>query len=308
VATSRSRITGAAAAFIATVFWSFGGVFAKKSGMSGVSVTFARMWVATAAIVAIALVLRQLPSWTDMKRCAVNGVLFAANLAVFFTALEYVAVANALVVAALTPVLMLPIAVRTLGERVTMMKVVCAVTAVVGVVVSVLAAPDDNPGSTNVVLGMVLSVISVFLWIGYLVMSKQVRRTVDTVPFMCAVSIVGAIGITVYVLISRHSLSDIEAGGFGWIVLLALGPGLLGHGLVAWAQPRIDASVMTVVIQGEPVGAAIAAFYMLDEKVSAVQAVSMGAVIVALCVLVYAESREREAIAPDEPIAPAHAE
>ena len=78
-----------------------------------------------------------------------------------------------------------------------------------------------------------------------------------------------------------------------WVVVLAVGPGIAGHGLVAWAQPRVDASVTSVLIQLEPVGASIAAWVFLDERVSMPQAVAMAVVVSALSVLAYRESRER---------------
>ena len=77
-----------------------------------------------------------------------------------------------------------------------------------------------------------------------------------------------------------------------WVTLLAIGPGIAGHGLVAWAQPRVDASVTTVLIQAEPVGAAAAAWLILGERVSLAQALAMSAVVAALCVLAYSESRD----------------
>jgi drug/metabolite transporter (DMT)-like permease len=76
-----------------------------------------------------------------------------------------------------------------------------------------------------------------------------------------------------------------------WIALLAIGPGIAGHGLVAWAQPRVDASVTSLLIQFEPVGASIVAWIVLDERVSLAQGIAMLVVVAALGVLAYWESR-----------------
>ena len=61
---------------------------------------------------------------------------------------------------------------------------------------------------------------------------------------------------------------------------------------MAWAQPRVDASVTSVLIQAEPVGATIAAWIFLDERINLTQGLAMLGVIAALCVLAYNESRE----------------
>ena len=84
-----------------------------------------------------------------------------------------------------------------------------------------------------------------------------------------------------------------QGADWWWVTLLALGPGIAGHGLVAWAQPRVDSSVSSVLIQPEPVGASIAAWVFLGEALSLPQALSMSVVVAALGVLAYSEARER---------------
>jgi drug/metabolite transporter (DMT)-like permease len=290
-----ARRLGVGAVLAATVFWSFGSVLAKGTDAEGVVVSFWRLWVATVILSVVCAVMRAWPTRAQLVRCIPAGVLFAANIAVFFSALERISVANALVIAAMAPVLMLPIAVVVLGERLTGIKVLCAAVAVAGVVVSVLTAPDVGGAGNDALLGNLLAVGGLLLWLGYLVAAKRARQSVDTVPFMFSVSVIGAVSISVYVAVAGTNLNQIEGEGWVWIVLLALGPGIAGHGLVAWAQQRVDASVSTVLMQAEPVGASIAAYVFLDETMSWPQVVSMGVVIGALCVLAYRETRE----APD---------
>jgi drug/metabolite transporter (DMT)-like permease len=93
----------------------------------------------------------------------------------------------------------------------------------------------------------------------------------------------------------------VSGTGWWWVVLLALGPGIIGHGLVAWAQPRVDSSVSSLLIQAEPVGASIAAWVFLGERVSFVQGVAMLVVLVALGYLASREAREAN-LALDEAV------
>jgi hypothetical protein len=78
----------------------------------------------------------------------------------------------------------------------------------------------------------------------------------------------------------------------------------MGHGLVAWAHPRVDSSVSSLLIQAEPVGASIAAWVFLDERVSFVQGLAMLVVLTALGWLAFREARDaRGALALDEAVA-----
>lgn len=293
------RGAGVVAVLCASLFWSFGGVLGKSTGATGVVLSFWRLWIALAVLVLLAAATRRWPSPADLRASFVAGVLFGLNLCVFFITLQYTSIAVALIIGALSPVLALPIAVAFMGERFTRVKVVCALVAVSGVVVAVLTAPAAADGSTTQPVGYVWAVASLLLWVLYLLQTKRVRATVETVRYLTSVTFVASVTVSVLVaglvLFGEASgnLGQIDGVGWVWVVVLAVGPGIAGHGLVAWAQPRVDASVTSVLIQLEPVGASIAAWVFLDERVSMPQAVAMAVVVSALSVLAYRESRER---------------
>jgi drug/metabolite transporter (DMT)-like permease len=280
------------AVLAAATFWSFGSVLGKSTHASGVVLSFWRLWIASLVLLFIAALTKRWPAWQDFKRAALAGVLFGLNICVFFIALETVTIATALIVAALAPVVALPVSVMLFGERLTLLKSVCAIGSVIGVIVAIIVAPSSGSDTTSTKAGYLWAVLALFFWVGYLLVSKGVRAKVETVRFMFVVSLIGAITISVLVIVGGKHLGEIHGAGWAWVTMLAIGPGIAGHGLVAWAQPRVDASVTTVLIQLEPVGASVAAWVVLGERISSAQAVAMAGVIAALCVLAYSESRE----------------
>jgi len=288
---SSEKAIGIAAVLGATVFWSFGSVLGKAADVSGVVLGFWRMWIATGLMTLIVLVTRRMPSRDDIRRTWVLGVLFGFNIVTFFITLEYVTIAVALIIGSLTPVVALPIAVLFMGERLTWIKVLCALAATGGVVAAVLTVPPTDDGS-NTAVGYVWAVASLLIWVVYLLVNKRVRANVETVRLMWVLSFFGALTVTVIALVVRPDLGEMQGTDWLWVSLLAAGPGIMGHGLLTWAQPRVDSSVSSVLIQAEPVGATIAAWVFLGETVSLAQAVSMGVVVVALAVLAYSEARE----------------
>jgi DME family drug/metabolite transporter len=286
----RSSSLGLAAVMGATVFWSFGGVLGKATGVSGVTLGFWRMWLASAVLSVVVVVLRRIPTRVEVRAAAPLGVLFGLNICAFFISLRQLHVAVALVIGALTPVVALPIAVVVMKERLTPVKLGCAITAVAGVIVSVIAAPSGE-GSGNTVTGYVWAVISLLVWVMYLLASKRVRRTVSTLPLMWTMSVVGAVTVSVLALVVRSDLGEMQGTDWVWVTLLSLGPGIAGHGLLAWAQPRVDASVSSVLIQAEPLGASVAAWVFLGERVTFAQGAALLVVLAALVVLGWAEGR-----------------
>lgn len=296
------RRAGIAAVLGANLFWSFGGVLGKAADAGGVVLSFWRMWIATGVMTIVVVVSRRRPTLGDFRRAAPLGVLFGLNIGAFFTTLEYLSIAVTLVIGALTPVVALPVAVLVLRERLTMVKVVCAVVAVGGVVVSILSAPSGPGDTPNTGVGYLWASISLLLWVGYLLVAKRVRTAVDTIPFMFVMSMVGAVTLTIVVVVVGEDPGRLRGAGWIWVAVLAIGPGLVGHSLLVWAQPRVDTSVSSLLIQLEPIGASLAAWAMLGERMTLGQGASMAVVVGALGVLAHREAREGD-VALDEAVA-----
>ncbi len=281
---------GVAAVLAASMFWSFGGVLGKSAEVGGVVLSFWRLWMASCILGVVAVVTHRWPSWSEFKDSLISGVLFGLNLCVFFITLQYTSIAVALIIGALTPVVAFPVAVRFMGEHLTRVKVACSVLAIAGVTVAVLTAPSVDGAGTKPV-GYMWAVASLLIWSLYLLQTKRVRARVETVRYLFAVSVIATLTVSIIVLVLGSDIGRVHGAGWLWIVLLAIGPGIAGHGLVAWAQPRVDASVTSLLIQFEPVGASVVAWIVLDERISAAQGIAMVVVVGALGVLAYRESR-----------------
>jgi drug/metabolite transporter (DMT)-like permease len=277
---------------VAPLVWAFGGVLGKSTHASGVVLSFWRMWIASGVLLVIVAATKRWPSRYDFRRAGLAGILFGLNICVFFIAIQSVSIATALIIAALAPVVALPVSVMRFGERLTPVKVICAAVSVAGVVVAVLVAPSTDSGTSGSTIGFLWALLALVFWVAYLLVSKGVRPHVETVRFMFVVSVIGAVTVSLLVVIGSNDLGEVHGTGWWWVILLALGPGIAGHGLVAWAQPRVDASVTSVLIQLEPVAASIAAWVILGERVSLAQGLAMSGVVAALCVLAYHESRD----------------
>ena len=280
----RTTRIGVVAVLAATLTWSFGGVFARYVGAPGLVITFWRMLLGTALFNALlGLTARRVPTWRELRLGVPGGVLFGLNLALFFSAVQHTSIANAAIIGTLTPVVVLPIAVRFMGEQLTAIRVVCALVAVGGVVASVLVSGGTEGQATR--YGDLLAVGSLLVWLAYFLLTKWVRSQIDTLAYLSSTTLVGSVVTGIAAVLSGQDMGAIDGAGWWWLVALTVGPGMIGHGLMTWAQPSVDAAVSSVLIQGEPVGATIAAAVFLDETVSVAQAVIMAVVIAALAVL-----------------------
>lgn len=273
---------GVAAVVAATICWSTAGVIAVKADARGLPLTFWRVVIVAALFGAVMVVQRQPLRWLAIRQAAPAGAIFGLTAAMFFEALRYTSVGIATIIAALTPVLAMPIATRFLHEKPTLIGITCAAGAIVGV--ALFVAPGYRDASTSV-RGLLLAIGSMMAWVVYLFITKRARSSIGTIEYMTAMNLTAAATLLPLLLLFNDHGARPPTHGWGWIVLLSLLPGFLGHGLLTWAQPLVDLSVSSILLQGEPVGAAVAGAVFLGEKIGYIQAAGMVLAAVSLAAL-----------------------
>lgn len=279
---------GVGAVLAATLCWATAGVIGVKADLPGLPLTFWRVLM-VAALFAVAMASQRLRlTWSTIRQAAPAGAVFALTAAMFFESIRHTSVGIATIIAALTPVLALPVAMRFLGERPTLLGAACALGAVGGVALFVAPGYRDASSSPR---GLVLATASMLTWVAYLFITKRARSGIGTLEYMTAMNLTGAAILLPLVLLWGRDGMRPPTSSWGWILLLAVLPGFLGHGLLTWAQPHVDLSVSSILLQGETVGAAIAGVIFLDETIAPIQAAGMVLAVAALAVLAQSTTR-----------------
>jgi drug/metabolite transporter (DMT)-like permease len=287
---ARRPAAGTVGALVAVVMWGAASVMAKSADhVDGLTLAFHRLWVGALAMVVIYTLrggrLRAQLLWAAVPA----GIAFAGDIGLFFTAVKHTTVANATMISALQPALVLFVAGPLFGERVRRADVVWTLVALLGVVVVVFGSATTPSWSP---LGDLLAVACLFAWTAYFVFGKQARAHLDAVEFVTAMSVVAFAAIAVVALGSGHDLSVPDGGT--WVVILALGLGTggIGHFLINWAHghaPLVRTSLLTLLI---PVVAMTGAAMFLGEEVVAAQVIGAVVVLGALAVLVWSRQPE----------------
>jgi drug/metabolite transporter (DMT)-like permease len=276
--------------------WGAASVLAKSADhVDGLTLAFHRLWVGALAMLII-FTLRGGRLRLRLLLAAVPaGIAFAADIGLFFTAVKHTTVANATMISALQPALVLFVAGPLFGERVRVSDIGWTVVALLGVVVVVFGSATTPSWS---LFGDVLAVLCLFAWTAYFILGKQARAHLDAVEVVTAMSVVAFAALALVAVGSGHDLSVPDAGTWAVILALGLGTGGIGHFLINWAHghaPLVLTSMLTLLI---PVVAMTGAAVFLGEDVVPAQVVGAAVVLGALGVLVWRRQPEE----PDLPL------
>jgi drug/metabolite transporter (DMT)-like permease len=100
---------------------------------------------------------------------------------------------------------------------------------------------------------------------GYLLIGRRLREHLSLVAYISLVYSTAAIVLLLLAFAMGARLSGFTIGGYALIVLLAVGPQLIGHSAYNWALKYVSATFVTVTILAEPIGATILAVPLLAQ-------------------------------------------
>jgi drug/metabolite transporter (DMT)-like permease len=304
------RSRGVAALSLVTVIWGMVPLVFKETDMPILSFATYRLWMGVLIYVVVFAFTGRRVSWATIKVCALGGVFFACDVALSFAAFRLTSVANATIIGALAPVFITLGAARWFGERVQRRDLIMVGASFFGVALVALGSRDSPSWSP---LGDAFALASVVSWTCYWLFSKRTRTSSSTpvgaLEYMASVMTVAAVVMTGLALAFGQSLALPTKADWGWIWLVAIFPGFIGHSLVSWSHRHVEAWLGSLITQCQPVVATAAGALLLDERPGPVTIVGMLVVVFATGVII-ASSRRRgrdAAQAFDEPETPAPA-
>jgi drug/metabolite transporter (DMT)-like permease len=259
------RAVGIVAISITTVVWGLAGVLVKSTSQAPLSFAAYRLWTGIAIYALVLVVTRRRLTLATLRRCAVGGLLFAADLAFTFSAFKLTTLANANIIGGLSPIFIAFAASRLFGERFGRREAALAGVSFCGVALVAIGASGTPAWSPA---GDLFALCSVGSWTAYWLFSKRARQEMPAIEYMSGVMLVAALVMTPVAALAGQSLAPPGAGDWLWIGTVALFPGFLGHTMIAWAHRHVEAWLGSLITLCVPVVAAVAAWAALGEPLT----------------------------------------
>lgn len=210
--------------------------------------------------------------------CFLAGLAFAGDLAFWHWSIQYTSVANSTLLANLASIFVTLAAWVLWKQRPSGLFLTGLAAALLGVGLLVRASLGF---SSSALLGDALGVVTAMFYAWYLLSMKGLRdRGAATLQLMAVTTTVTAAILLPVALASGESL--LPPTGFGWLKLLGLAwiSHSAGQGLIAYALAQLPAAFSAVGLLLQPVFAAVFAWLLLAEPLSALQCAG-GAVVLA---------------------------
>jgi drug/metabolite transporter (DMT)-like permease len=279
-AVARRRSLPIIAVVAAVVSWGVGPIFVSSISLSLPTIVFWRQVIWLPVLFLLAHVLGDGFTRHHLAVSWKPGVFFACSTALGFGSFQETTIANATLIGSLTPAVLLFLAPRILGEKVTAQRVVYSLVSFVGVIAVVIGA-ESGGSSEHGLLGDAMALGNMAMWTIYFIAAKRARdEGVNTWSFLTGICLTNVLLAIPWALATSDDLMDVQPRDWLLLVLMMLIPGTMGHYLMTWAQRYLDTTVSSLITLGGPVMSTGLAFVFLGQGVALAQ--MLGGVVVLL--------------------------
>jgi drug/metabolite transporter (DMT)-like permease len=199
------------------------------------------------------------------------GALLALHFDAWIASFNYTSVASSVALVSTNPLWVALLSLLLWGERPPRLTLLGVLLAVAG---SVLIGFSDSRGvAGNELLGDGLALVGALAVSGYFLIGRGLRHRLSLLAYIwlvytsAAVMLLGVALVVVGVQPGSvwSALTGYPPLAYVLLLLLAVGPQLLGHSALNWALRYLSATFITVALLGEPIGAALLALLLFHE-------------------------------------------
>lgn len=251
--------------------------------------------LAASRLILASLVL--LPTWGRSRQISVQGnahyysiaagVFLALHFASWITSLTYTSIAASTALVNTNPIWVALISWLWLGERPTLISTGGILLTLLGGVWVGLGGNSFETAGSHPALGNALAVLGALAVSLYFLLGREAQqRGLKIGSHVVITYATAALVLLPLPLLFGVSYFGYPAEVYGYILLLAIFPQLIGHTSFNWAVRWISPTLVTLVILAEPVGSSLLGFIVFRENPGL--AVLLGAVIIIVGVAIAA--------------------
>ncbi len=193
----------------------------------------------------------------------ISGIALGAHFGAWTTSLFYTSIAANTILTDSSPMFVVIISYVLLKEPTKLRELLGIIISLIGAVI--IASGPATIKNMNNLYGDLLALLSAFFLSIYLVAGRKLRRKVDLASYTFTVYGIASVTLFITALLLKNSIVVPSVHEILIFLALALIPSGLGHNSYNYALKYLKASIVSVSILGEPVGASILAVIIFNE-------------------------------------------
>lgn len=272
---------------------SFSAVLFRLGDAPPFAVAFYRCVMAVAVLLPIAMIrdraaFRVFTS-RSLSLSLVSGAFLALHFATWIPSLDLTTVAASTVLVTTSP-LWVALLGRLIGERMSRRAVAGVLVALAGTLVITGGGAEAGLRAAG---GDILALLGALFAAAYVMAGRTLRRDLPVLPYVIVVYTTCAVCMAGAMVVSREPFTGYPVRT--WLLLAAMtaGPQLLGHTVFNLLLGDLPASVVTISIMAEPVGATVLALLILGEIPGVLTLIGGAIVLAGVYVGIASQTRER---------------
>jgi len=228
-----------------------------------------RLCIASLIIVPVAWIrsgseIRSLPR-RKIILALISGIFLTLHFGLWIASLSYTSVATSAVMVTTTPIFVAIASYYLFKETITRQTMLGIAISVVGAVIIGYGNWMIGP---NPFLGGTLALLGALAVVGYMLIGRTLMRSIGLLSYISLAYGSAAVFLLLSALAFGYSLTGYSSSTYTWLVLLAFVPQLIGHSSINLSLRYLPATLITIAVLGEPIGATILAIFILNETPS----------------------------------------
>lgn len=251
---------------------SFAAIFIRLAEAPPLVIAAYRLGIASLIVIPVALARSrdELGRLTPRQigLAALSGAFLAVHFVLWITSLNFTSVATSVVLVTANPIFVAIASYLFFKEKLSR-------RAVIGIIISLTGTVVIGYGNWQLgpfpLWGSIMALLGALMVAGYMLIGRRLRRNIGLLSYIslsygCAAAI-----LLLSVFIFGYDLTGYSGFTYLMMALLALVPQVIGHSSLNWALRFVPATLVTIAVLGEPVGATILSTLILNEAPSLIE-------------------------------------
>ncbi|MFK9090832.1 DMT family transporter [Bacillus salipaludis] len=251
------------------------GVFVKKIELSSSEIAFLRGVIGSIFLLLASFIVKHKPSFKALKKNAIllllSGAAIGFNWIFLFEAYRYTTISNATISYYFAPIFVMMLAPWILKEKLTSVKVVCIILAMVGLFLIVNPGAGDSSGSVQHVKGIFYGLIAAAFYASVVLMNKFIKNLSGFETTL--VQLIAAVLVLLPYVWWQGQLhfTGLDSTSFLFILVIGVVHTGLAYFLYFTSIKELKGQTIAVLSYIDPISAVIIAAIFLSEGMSLIQ-------------------------------------